>query len=539
MSVHFSEFSPYIVFLTPPLIGAFIGYLTNRVAIRMLFRPLKKWRIGPFGVPMTPGVIPSKRHELAINIGEMVGEHLLTSDEINNSLIKDRFQEHLYQLIEAKVGSFMKKDLGPLPSLIPSEYSSYFDIARKTLTYQIKETVAEYLSTDRCKEAMAQSAHVWFETFLEREINAIASPAARDSVYDSIGLQIQRLFHSEITGKWVEEYIDKKLYETSNNDTSLRDIIPPSIIGSIIEIIDRQTPELLDQGVKILKEPQVQQRIIDEILIGIEEFIETLGPMSTMIQNFLDMSMVEEKIKEYFSEKEDEIHTFLTGEDIRSRVSKTLTQRAQLFFDSSLRTIVSQQKVSSLQSLGAELSSVIITSLRKPETTHIINNLVKNHVEKQTNNGACPLGEVVLELLGDSGVEHVKGWISREVSDVLSSPETKKVIDSILESMIEQLMQRPIGRLDNLVPAGVRDGLFKSLQDMATRMLTSEVPGIVKSLNIKQIVTDRIDSFDLLRLERLLLSIMEEQFKYINIFGGLLGFLIGCINILFVTGIVP
>ncbi len=235
MSIPFNEFSPYIVFLTPPLIGAFIGYLTNRVAIRMLFRPLKKWRIGPFGVPMTPGVIPSKRHELAINIGEMVGEHLLTSDEINNSLIKDRFQDHLYRLIEAKVGSFMKKDLGPLPSLIPSEYSSYFDIARKTLTYQIKETVAEYLNTDRCKEEIAQSAHVWFETFLKREVNQIASAAARDSVYDSIGLQIQRLFQSDITGEWVQEYIDKKLYEASNNDTSLRDIIPPSIIESTVE----------------------------------------------------------------------------------------------------------------------------------------------------------------------------------------------------------------------------------------------------------------------------------------------------------------
>ena len=46
-----------------------------------------------------------------------------------------------------------------------------------------------------------------------------------------------------------------------------------------------------------------------------------------------------------------------------------------------------------------------------------------------------------------------------------------------------------------------------------------------------------IDSFDLLRLEQLLLSIMEEQFKYINIFGGLLGFLIGCANIIFMTDI--
>ena len=76
-------------------IGAFIGYLTNRVAIRMLFRPLRAWHIGRLKIPMTPGVIPSKRHELAANIGEMVGEHLLTGDEISRALQKEGFQEHL------------------------------------------------------------------------------------------------------------------------------------------------------------------------------------------------------------------------------------------------------------------------------------------------------------------------------------------------------------------------------------------------------------------------------------------------------------
>ena len=71
---------------------------------------------------------------------------------------------------------------------------------------------------------------------------------------------------------------------------------------------------------------------------------------------------------------------------------------------------------------------------------------------------------------------------------------------------------------------------------MTTRLLISEVPGVVKSINFNKIVTDRIDSFDLLRLEQLLLSIMAEQFKYINLFGALLGFLIGCANLLFIVG---
>lgn len=538
MSVNVNELTPYLTYIAPPLVGAFIGYLTNRVAIRMLFRPLKQWRLGSLRIPMTPGVIPSKRHELAVNIGEMVGEHLLTSDEINSSLLKKGFQEHLYRLIEAKVGSFMKKDLGPLQSLVPYEYRSYFDIAQKTVTYQIKETVSEYLATERCSETIEQSVSDWLDDLFSRELNEIISPVLREKLYTSVDTQLQRILHKDSTETWVEDYIYKKIIESANNDKRLGDILPQSMIDSIIQIIDDQTPELLAQAAKMLEEPAIQQKVVDAILIGVEEFIETLGQMSTMVKNFLDMAMVEEKIKDYFNEKQDEIATLITSENVRSRVSQTLTERARLLFDASLQSITAQKNISELRTFSNEVTTIIMTGLRSPRTTSVINDLFKTHIEAQTSSGSCSVGDVVAELFGDSGAARSKKWFAGEITSLLKSAKTKKVIDLILENMMDQLLEKPVGRLANLVPAGVRNGLYKSLQEMATKMLTSEVPGIVKSLNFRQIVTERIDSFDLLRLERLLLSIMEEQFKYINIFGGLLGFLIGCINVVFMTGII-
>ncbi len=537
MSLNFNEFSPYIGFITPPLVGAFIGYLTNRVAIRMLFRPLRQWHIGPVRVPMTPGVIPSKRHELAVNIGEMVGEHLLTSDEINNSLQKSGFQDHLYRLIEAKVGSFMKKDLGPLKSLVSNDYRSYFDIAQKTVTYQIKETVSEFVSSEQCTMTIEQSVSDWLNELFSRELNDLVSPDLRGKLYESFDLQVQQILHRESMEHVLEDVIYTKLIESVNSDTSLKDLLPQSLMDSVISVIDQQTPELLRQGVKILEEPEIQQKLVDAIVKGIEEFIETLGPMAAMVQNFLDMTMVEEKILEYFNEKQDEIALLLTSEEVRLRVSQTLTSRAHELFDSSVKSITSQQNILQLRTFSKEVAAIIVSGLRAPQSVNVINSLFKNHLEDLIGSGKNSLGDVVTELFGKGGVARSEIWFTGEISDLLKSAKTKKVIDHILENMIEQLLEKPVGRLANLVPAGVRDGLYKSLQQMATKMLTSEVPGIVKSLNIRKIVTDRIDSFDLLRLEMLLLSIMEEQFKYINIFGGLLGFLIGSINVLFITGI--
>ena len=51
--------------ILPPLLGAIIGYVTNRIAIKMLFRPLTPKRFLGVRVPLTPGVIPRNRFDLA------------------------------------------------------------------------------------------------------------------------------------------------------------------------------------------------------------------------------------------------------------------------------------------------------------------------------------------------------------------------------------------------------------------------------------------------------------------------------------------
>lgn len=48
-----------------PIIGAFIGYVTNDITVRMLFRPLNSVYIGKFHVPFTPGIIPKGKGRLA------------------------------------------------------------------------------------------------------------------------------------------------------------------------------------------------------------------------------------------------------------------------------------------------------------------------------------------------------------------------------------------------------------------------------------------------------------------------------------------
>lgn len=76
-------------------VGSVIGGVTNELAIRMLFRPLKPWYIGNWRVPFTPGLIPSRRDDIAIQMGRLVEEHLLTTEGIRRALTQTGLENTL------------------------------------------------------------------------------------------------------------------------------------------------------------------------------------------------------------------------------------------------------------------------------------------------------------------------------------------------------------------------------------------------------------------------------------------------------------
>jgi uncharacterized membrane protein YheB (UPF0754 family) len=70
------------IYLAPPLAGAIVGYFTNDVAIKMLFRPYTAKFIGKYQLPFTPGLIPSNQERLATRISDTIMGSLLTPDEL-------------------------------------------------------------------------------------------------------------------------------------------------------------------------------------------------------------------------------------------------------------------------------------------------------------------------------------------------------------------------------------------------------------------------------------------------------------------------
>ncbi|MBN2551851.1 MAG: DUF445 family protein, partial [Spirochaetales bacterium] len=107
-AIRLTELLPWVL---PPLLGAVIGYVTNAIAIRMLFRPLTKVRVLGVPLPLTPGIIPRQRGQLAESIGQMVSRELLTEEAVRLQLASAGFQVRVEQNIHSLLGQLISTPL--------------------------------------------------------------------------------------------------------------------------------------------------------------------------------------------------------------------------------------------------------------------------------------------------------------------------------------------------------------------------------------------------------------------------------------------
>ena len=108
---------PVLHFILGPAVGALIGGLTNKVAIRMLFRPHRAVYIGRFHVPFTPGIIPKEKPRIAAAIGDAVGNELLNSDVLSQTLLSDEMYAKISNSVNSLVDRMMV-DTTPLRDVI-------------------------------------------------------------------------------------------------------------------------------------------------------------------------------------------------------------------------------------------------------------------------------------------------------------------------------------------------------------------------------------------------------------------------------------
>ncbi|RKD32587.1 hypothetical protein BET03_10620 [Thermohalobacter berrensis] len=102
------------------IIGALIGWFTNIIAIKLIFRPIE-----PIVIPIlnlkVQGLIPKRREEIAKSIGEVIEEELISIEEIIDKVIEKENLSDIVFVIKRKINEVLKDRL---PAIIPTTFKN-------------------------------------------------------------------------------------------------------------------------------------------------------------------------------------------------------------------------------------------------------------------------------------------------------------------------------------------------------------------------------------------------------------------------------
>lgn len=146
-------------------IGGIIGYVTNVLAIKLIFRPIKAIKIPILNLEIV-GLIPKRRNEIAKNIGEIIQDEFLSMDDILESIMTESDKEKVTEYIKGKIKNIAQEKMSFVPFPIRSMLEGYI---MDTVDIEIRGAIDE-LSNDIINKAKER---INIQEIVENKINEL------------------------------------------------------------------------------------------------------------------------------------------------------------------------------------------------------------------------------------------------------------------------------------------------------------------------------------------------------------------------------
>ena len=128
------------------VIGGLIGYITNVIAIKLIFRPINPIKIPILNIEII-GLIPKRKVEIATNIGTIIEDQFLSVDEIIDDMITHKDKQDIIDYIKVKINLMLNEKMTLIPSTIRSLAQNYIsEIIEEEIREAIDDVSEEIIS---------------------------------------------------------------------------------------------------------------------------------------------------------------------------------------------------------------------------------------------------------------------------------------------------------------------------------------------------------------------------------------------------------
>lgn len=350
----------WLSMLTTTGLGAIIGGFTNHLAIKMLFRPHRPMYIWKFQVPFTPGLIPKRRDELAVQLGKMVVEHLLTPEGIGKKLTNEEFQKGLIHWAQVEVDKVMMNEQSLRHMLEKWDVAHVEKEATEKIEQVITEKIQAFLEeyyTYTWEQALPHSVHEKIEnaipnvsafildrgiSFFESEegkarlskmiddffasrgalLNLVGMFLGNVSVVDRVQPEVIKFLGQDGTKQLLTDVLQKEWEKLKGRDVKELEtfVEKEMIVSSILSAVkvEETVSKFLNQSVQQVCEP-VRETIIEKIVPGVVTKGLEWGAenVESILHNLHLAEIVQQEVSTFSTERLEDLVLSITKNELK------------------------------------------------------------------------------------------------------------------------------------------------------------------------------------------------------------------------------
>ena len=126
-----------------------------------------------------------------------------------------------------------------------------------------------------------------------------------------------------------------------------------------------------------------------------------------------------------------------------------------------------------------------------------------------------------------------------DISTKITHPSNLKSVMPLIEKHIDRFLREQLPEQMPLISMFIGESTIQELKGVFVRQLEVLFPEIMESyvhtlkdqLDLEAIVTQKVAGFSSDKMEQILMSIMQKEFRFVEIIGGILGFVIGLLQV--------
>ncbi len=127
-----------------------------------------------------------------------------------------------------------------------------------------------------------------------------------------------------------------------------------------------------------------------------------------------------------------------------------------------------------------------------------------------------------------------------DIEAKVSNPENVKKMMPLVETHLDDFLRNKLGKAMPVLSMFIGDKTINQLKAVFMDELQTLFPAVMKNymsqlqsdLDLEKIVVDKVSNFSSDKLEEILLAIMSKEFRFVEVIGGVLGFVIGLLQVL-------